>query len=476
MKLKLPQPQDVFAKTVLLRTDYNVPLKKGAKQWQVADAQRIERSLETIGFLLKNQAKIVVISHLGRPSGREERFSLFPVVDELEKMIGKSVVFLDDMFDADTHEIIKNAPAGSVFLVQNLRFYPEEKKNDIEFAKKLAQLADVYINEAFSNSHRTHASMVGVTNFLPSYAGFNLAREVENLTKLTENPTRPFIALIGGAKISDKVEAIENLAHLADAVLVGGGVANNFLKAEGIEIHKSYLQDVPADLKKEGINYVKVADELIEQHRSEHILKDGYIPLPKIIYPADAMAAPTAVMDEDDKLLDNFGVDTNSNIPSGVRIDESSKSFTDDEINAHEQLFNNGELDTESKLFKEEIDLTHDIDDTDNDRDLMYLDIGPKTIKLYCELIANAGTIFWNGPMGVFEKPDFSVGTQAIAEAIAQATSRGAISILGGGDTIAAIDHFELSGNFSFVSTAGGASLEFLSGKEMPGLVAVCQK
>ncbi|MGD9129617.1 MAG: phosphoglycerate kinase [Candidatus Woesebacteria bacterium] len=417
LKLKILSPQDIQNKTVLLRADYNVPLKEKNGKIIISDDKRIQDSLETINFLLKSNAKIVIISHLGRPAGKAKKeLSLKPIAKHLASLLKKSVKFIDDCIGDEVESQIKAAQNGEILLLENLRFYPEEKKNNQQFAKQLAKLADIYVNEAFSTSHRSHASFVAVTKYLPSYPGFVLKKEVEALSSLMTQPRRPFIIVIGGAKISDKVAAIEHLAKIADAVLVGGGVANNFLKAEGFDISKSYLQDAPADLKKQGVDYVEIAEELIEDTKQERLLKDNYIPLPKIIYPTDVLAA---------------------------RSVNSKKIVSIDLVDDHPH------------------------------KNLMYLDIGKKTIRLFKELILQAQTIFWNGPMGVFENELFAKGTREIAKAIAKSS---ATTILGGGDTIAAIKKFKLEHRFDYVSAAGGSALEFLSGKMLPGIKPLIKK
>jgi len=434
MKIKTPKPADVNNKVVIVRVDYNVPLQEKNGKITVVDDRRVRNSLDTVNFLLENQAKVILISHLGRPEGislsenidndsknkfsdKNKKLSLEPVAKHMKKEFTLNVEFVADCVGSSVKEAVNNLQPGQALLLENLRFYKEEKENDKNFAKELANLAQLYINEAFSNSHRSHASMVGIPNYLPTFAGFALEKEIKNLKKLITNPKKPFVMVIGGAKISDKVEAVTNLNKIADVVLVGGGVANNFLKAEGIEVHKSFLQDTPADLKKQDIDYIQVADDLIEDNRTEKILKDGYIPLPKLIYPIDVIAAKNL---------------------------ESTKTQT--------------------------IELVRNVKDTDDDKDLMYLDIGPKTIRLFQEIILQAGTVFWNGPMGVFEKPQFEEGTKEIARAIAKT---GATTILGGGDTLGAIDKFGLEERFDYVSAAGGAALDFLAGKELPGLEAL---
>ncbi|HYD34846.1 MAG TPA: phosphoglycerate kinase [Vitreimonas sp.] len=420
MQLRLPQPQDVQGKTVLVRVDYNVPLVEDpdhAGQRRVGDDQRVQASLRTLHFLREHQAKIILISHLGRPKGAPTpEFSLQPVAHHLSEVLTQPVGFVDDCVGETVTTAVGALQPGQILLLENLRFHAEEKANDPNFARRLVSStgAEIYINEAFSACHRAHASTEGVTHLLPSFAGFALQDEVTALSTVIDNPARPFVVVIGGAKISDKVEAVVNLAHLADVVLLGGGVANTFLKADGLEIHKSYLQDAPADLKKKGIDYVHVAQDLLSETKLEKVWLDGFIPLPKILYPLDLVAAPA---------LDSTTTQT--------------------------------------------VDLTHDAADTPNDQELMYLDIGPKTIHLYEALLKDAQTIFWNGPMGVFEQPQFATGTKAIATAIANNPHT---TVLGGGDTLAAVAATGVESKFKYISTAGGASLEFLAGKQLPGL------
>lgn len=416
MNLKHLKDQNVKNKKVIVRVDYNLPIKNG----KIQDEKRIEASLETIKYLLKEGAQqIILISHLGRPklaASVEEtmknnpELTLAKVVPSLESLLGEPVAFCQS-FDL---------PNDKIILLENLRFHEGEKKDDPKFARQLAKLAEIYVNDAFSTSHRAHVSVSALSTLLPARAGFALIQEVEMLSKLTHAPQRPFVMIVGGAKISDKVSAIANLANLADTVLVGGGVANNFLKAEGFDVAKSYLQDVPADLKKEGLNFVEFADRLLEEAQQEHTLIDNFIPLPKIIYPVDVLAAQSP----------------------------------------------EAKFATEVNLLKCENQSCYEADD-------MFLDIGPRTIKLFAKVIAGAKTIFWNGPMGVFENEIFARGTKKIAQAVAESKAE---SILGGGDTISAIHQFGLEKKYTYVSTAGGASLDFLAGKELPGLKHLVRK
>ncbi len=402
-------------KVVIVRVDYNVPLKKEGAGLVIADDRRIRASLETIKELHDHNAKIILLSHVGRPNNKPEPdLSLQPMAQHLQTLLDFPVKFVAESIGEPVLKAVASLNPGEVLLLENLRFHEGEKQNDPHFAHLLASLGQIYINDAFSTAHRAHASTVGITQYLPSYAGKNLEKEVEALRKIKDEPDRPLVVVVGGAKISDKVDAIVNLSKVADVVLTGGGIANTFLKAQGLEIHQSYVQDAPADLKKKGIDYIHVAQDLLERTRTEHVWFKEYIPLPKILYPLDVIAAKS--MDAPETQI---------------------------------------------------IDLTHAMEDSHQDKSLMYLDIGPKTRQLYKEVLSMAKTIFWNGPMGVFEKPAFSAGTQVIAQAIA---SNSGTTILGGGDTMASIEGLDLEDKFSYISSAGGAALEFLAGKELPGL------
>lgn len=417
MKLSTVSSKDVALKKVLVRTDFNVPLEKKGGKTVVADDNRIKQSLETIKLILENRGKAIVVSHLGRPKGKEvAELSLQPVVDRLRELLGEPVILAKNYQDASVllqqHRVV---------VLENVRFNPLEKENSAEFAKELAELADVYVNEAFSTAHRKHTSVEAITKKLPSFAGLAFTQEVTALHNLMTEPKRPFVMIIGGKKISDKVEAVVNLTNVADAVLLGGGTANNFLKADGFEIYKSVVEEkTQAETKKKKVNYVKVAENLLEQTKQDKILKDGYIPLPKIIYPIDVVAA--------------------------TGIDQTKT---------------------------EVIELVNGNHEHAQARNLMYLDIGPKTVKLFQDIILQAGTVFWNGPMGVFEKEQFANGTQEIARTVAKT---GGTTVLGGGDTIAAIHQFDLADRFDYVSAAGGAALEFLAGKTLPGVKPLLKK
>lgn len=433
MSLKTPPISAIKNKTVFVRVDFNVPIKPNTEngKLEVRDATRLVVARQTIEWLREHGAKIILASHLGRPKcttvdaagktldAADQVFSLAPVVEYLQRKFHWPIKLVSDCGGPESEAAVSALQPGEIVLLENLRFYPAEKKNEAWFARNLAGLCEVYINEAFSNAHRDHASMTGIPMLRPAYAGFGLKNEVDHLSELITKPHRPFIVVAGGAKIADKIGALENLAKVADAVLVGGGIANNFLKSQGIEIHKSYVQDAPVDAKQTAVNYVTVAGEIISEHKTERILKDGYIPLPKILYPVDAVAAKSA---------------------------EASET----------QI----------------IDLTHDIKDTPHDKSLAYLDIGPKTVALYTDLIKTAGTVFWNGPMGVYEEKAFEAGSKAIAKAMAASTAH---TIIGGGDTIAAAQHFKLADRMDYLSAAGSAALEFLSGATLPALTALAR-
>ncbi len=422
MQLKTPTKTDLTNKTVLVRTDYNIPLEKTTDGWTCKEDQRIVDSLPLIKMLQDNNCRIILMSHLGRPKGEvRPELSLAPVAEYLENQQQLPVTFVPETVGQAVEAAAAKLEPKQILLLENLRFQPQEKQNDAKFAQKLAGLAEIYINEAFSTSHRHHASISGVPQYIPAYAGLHLQKEVHNLERIMTDPEHPFVMVIGGAKISDKVEAVRNLGDIAEIVLIGGGVANNFLKAGGIETHKSYLEEVEPGKTQKGKkkDYVEMAEELIEKNKTERILKDGYIPLPKILTPIDVVAA-------------------------------NNKDSTETEI----------------------INLSHGMADTPDDKDLMYLDIGPRTIRLFSELILQAKTVFWNGPMGVFEQEAFENGTREIARVIAKS---GAETLIGGGDTITAAKQFGFADRYDYVSSAGGAALDFLAGKKLPGLETLTQ-
>lgn len=389
---------DVKGKKVLVRVDFNVPLSKEDRS-KIADDSRIKAALPTIDYLLDNEAKVILISHLGRPKGEANpEFVLKPVADWLENHYSEKFHFIPspEVVDEKVKEDVANLKEGEVALLENTRFVAGETKNDEEFAKKLASLADLYVNDAFGTSHRAHASNVGVASILPSAVGFLIEKEIDVMGKALENPEHPFISILGGAKVSDKIDVIENLITKVDTILIGGGMAYTFLKAQGKEIGKSLLEEDKMDLSLELLNRAK---------------ENGV----EILLPEDVVIA-----DE---------------IAPGV----------------------------ETQIV--------DIDSIPADKEA--LDIGPKTAEKYAEKIKAAKTVVWNGPMGVFEIKEFSNGTNKVANALAEAD---ATTIVGGGDSALAIEMADLKDKITHVSTGGGASLEFLEGKDLPGISAIEDK
>lgn len=421
MKLQTLQDTSITGKTILLQVDYNVPLEKVRGNWQVQDDTRIVLSIPTIKYLLDHRCKVVILTKSGRPDGVVDvALRLTPQHARLQELLGQPIKLLQVSTGSIVSQAVSELVAGEVLMLENARFEPGEVKNDAALAKFWASLADMIVNDAFSTSHRAHASVSGVAAFLPMVAGLQLQQEVETLSKLIERPRRPFVTIVGGAKISDKVEVIRNLAKVADVVLVGGGVANNFLKAEGIDVHHSYLEDAAVDQAKKGESFVAVADELLEENKLEKMLLNGYIPLPRILYPSDVIAG---------KSIAHPGKPTVVDLTQGEAVAAAA-------LNGHDEY--------------------------------MFLDIGPKTQRLYSQIILEAGTVFWNGPMGVFEQEEFAAGTRAVAQAMAKST---AFTVVGGGDTISAINQFDVFDRFDYVSAAGGASLEFLAGEQLPGIL-----
>ncbi len=398
MNKKTVKDLDVNGKKVLVRVDFNVPLSKENKG-EIADDSRITAALPTIDYLLENNAKVILMSHLGRPKGEyAKEFSMEPVAKWLENHYGDKFHFLasETVVDETVVEGINNLKEGEVALLENTRFDAGESKNNEDFAKKLADLADLYVNDAFGTSHRGHASNVGVASVLPSAVGFLIEKEIDVMGKALENPDHPFVSILGGAKVSDKIGVIENLITKVDTILIGGGMAYTFLKAQGKEIGKSLLEEDKMDL---SLDLLKRAEE------------NGV----EILLPVDVVIA-----DE---------------IASGV--------------------------DTEIV----------DIDNIPADKEA--LDIGPKTAELFAEKIKDAKTVVWNGPMGVFEIKEFADGTNKVAHALAESN---ATTIVGGGDSALAIEMAGLKDKITHVSTGGGASLEFLEGKDLPGISAIEDK
>ncbi|MBQ6482118.1 MAG: phosphoglycerate kinase [Anaerolineaceae bacterium] len=381
---------DVNGKKVLVRVDFNVPLKDGV----VGDDTRIRGALPTIQYLLDNGAAVILCSHLGRPKGeRNPQYSLAPVAEYLKGLVSNPVYFADDCIGESAQKAAAALKPGEILVLENTRYYKGEEKNDLELAKGLADLADLYVNDAFGTAHRAHSSTEGVTHFKPGVAGFLLEKEIQYLSSAVEDPKRPFVAILGGAKISDKIGVIKNLLNKADKVLIGGGMANTFFAAQGYDMADSLVQDEAIDTAKE-------------------ILAAGS---DKLVLPVDMVIANAFDNDAEKKCIDT------GNVPAGWRV----------------------------------------------------LDIGPKTVECYSKLVADAATVVWNGPMGVFEMPEFAKGTFAVAQAVADSN---AISIIGGGDSVAAIQESGLADKVTHISTGGGASLEMLEGIVLPGVAALEDK
>ena len=393
---------DVRGKRVLVRADFNVPTETRGGKFRVTDDTRIRETLPTINYLREHGAKVVLMSHFGRPKGKPvEKYSLRPIGEYLYSLIHHPVIFSRDTIGDVPKEIIDHMGSGDVALLENVRFQPGEEANDRNFAKALAELGDLYVNDAFGVAHRAHASTVGVTRFVEKSAmGFLMEKELKHLKEGLEKPARPFVAILGGAKVSDKIGVLKTLMEKADTILIGGAMANTFLKAQGIPVGASRVESDKVDL----------ARELLDLAKQRGV---------KFLLPVDVVET--------------------------------------DEVQPGANMRNTSRLSPQ-----------HGISDG-----WQAVDIGAATIALYQEEIAKAETILWNGPMGVFEIPEFGEGTIAIAEAMAQS---GATTIIGGGDSVTAVKQAGLADKMTFISTGGGASLELLEGKELPGVAALSDK
>lgn len=390
---KTVEDLDVAGKKVLVRCDFNVPLSDG----KITSDKRIVASLPTIKYLIKNGAKVILCSHLGRPKGEfKPEFSLAPVAARLSELLGQEVKMAKDVVGESAQSLAASLKDGEVMLLENVRFHKEETKNDPEFSKKLASLADLYVNDAFGSAHRAHSSTTGVADYLPSACGYLIQKEIEFMGNALANPKRPLVAILGGAKVSDKIGVITNLLDKCDTIIIGGGMAYTFMKALGYEIGTSLLE----------ADRVDDAKAMMETAKAKGV---------KFIIPID------------NKVGKEYDPNTEAMVISSDNIPEG----------------------------------------------WMGLDIGPKTQALFADAIKGSGTVIWNGPMGVSEWENFAAGTIAVAKAVAES---GAISIIGGGDSAAAVQKLGFADKMSHISTGGGASLEFLEGKELPGIAALSDK
>jgi len=395
MNKKTIKDIDVKNKKVLVRCDFNVPQNK--ETGEITDNRRIKAALPTIQYLLENNAKVILCSHLGRPKGEvNQKYSLKPVAEELTKLLNKEVKLAKDVIGEDAKGLVANLQEGEIVLLENVRFHAEEEKNDAEFAKELASFAEIYVNDAFGTSHRAHGSTAGVADYLPAVSGFLIEKELEFLGGALENPKKPFVAILGGAKVSDKIGVIENLIEKVDTLIIGGGMAYTFFKAKGYEIGTSICEEDKLDLAK----------SLLEKAEKKGV---------QLLLPVD---------------------------------NKVSKEFSND---------------------SEYIEVASN----EIPEGYMGMDIGSKTIENFKEILKDAKTVVWNGPLGVFEFDKFAVGTNEVARILANLD---AITIIGGGDSAAAIEKMGLADKMTHISTGGGASLEFLEGKTLPGIACLQNK
>ncbi|MDD4573081.1 MAG: phosphoglycerate kinase [Sphaerochaeta sp.] len=390
MILQTIRDYDFSGKRALVRVDFNVPLKDG----EVTDDTRIRSALPTIKYILDAGGSVVAMSHFGRPKGKKNpEFSMAPIAKKFAQLLGRPVKLASDVIGAEVTKEVETLKSGEVLLLENVRFYAEEEKNDLDFAKKLSLFGDVYVNDAFGTAHRAHASTAGVAQYLPSYAGFLIEKEVKFMAPLLENPEKPFVAIIGGSKVSSKIGVLESLVNSCDTIVIGGGMAYTFLAVQGHSIGKSLVEE----------EYKDTASSFLAKAKEKGVA---------VILPVDHLC--------------------------GAEFKEDTKAIT--------------------------------VDSADISGDLIGMDIGPKTVKLIVSAVEGAKSVVWNGPMGVFEFEAFAQGTLAIAKALA--TCKGT-TVVGGGDSVAAVNKFNLADKISHVSTGGGASLEFLEGKVLPGIKAL---
>ena len=389
MVLNTIREADLTGKRVLIRVDFNVPLKEGV----VKDATRIIAALPTINYILEQKGtSLVVMSHFGRPKGQKNmEFSMIPVGKKFEELLGRKVKVASDVIGPEVEKEVKSLKEGEVLLLENCRFYPDEEANNPDFAKQLASFGDVYVNDAFGTAHRAHASTEGVAHYLPSYAGFLIEKEVKFMAPLLENPAKPFVAIIGGAKVSSKITVLESLLRTCDTIVIGGGMAYTFLKVMGHNVGKSLVED----------DFIETAKSFLASAEKKGV---------KVILPVDHVCA--------------------------AAFEENAEAVYVDGIDIPENL----------------------------------MGIGKKTASLIVEALENAASVVWNGPMGVFEFASFAKGTEEVAKALAASDG---VTVVGGGDSVAAINKFGLADKISHVSTGGGASLEFLEGKQLPGIKAL---
>jgi phosphoglycerate kinase len=393
---KTIEDMDIRGKRVLVRCDFNVPMDGNG---EITDDRRITGALPTIKYIIENGGKAIVMSHFGRPKGEpNQKYSLKPIAKRLSDLLNQEVTFADDdlVVSEKTIEIVNSMKDSDVVLLQNTRYRKEEEKNGEDFSRELASLGDVFINDAFGTAHRAHASNVGVSSHLPSAAGYLVKKEIEVMGKAMSNPEKPFIAILGGAKVSDKIGVIENLLDKVDSLLIGGGMMFTFLKAQGLEIGNSLVEE----------DKIELAKSLLEKAQQKGV---------SLVLPVDTVVAKEFKNEAEHEMVDV------NNIPS----------------------------------------------------DMMGLDIGEKTIEKFSKIIADGKTIVWNGPMGVFEMSNFAKGTEAIAKAMAEASG---VTIIGGGDSAAAVEQTGLDSKMTHISTGGGASLEFFEGKTLPGIAAIDDK